>query len=73
MIVGSLTTTTDHGFWVAGAGIENAFAANWSWKVEYLYLDTGNISDTFIVGGVAVATSSKFTDHIIRAGVNYRF
>jgi outer membrane immunogenic protein len=27
--------------WAAGAGVENAITPNWSWKVEYLYMDLG--------------------------------
>jgi outer membrane immunogenic protein len=43
-------TTTKVG-WTLGAGIENAISANWSWKVEYLYIDLGNITSN-VSGGV---------------------
>jgi len=32
--------------WTAGAGVENRFFANWSWKIEYLYMDLGNFTTT---------------------------
>jgi len=32
--------------WVIGAGIEKAFFGDWSWKVEYLYMDLGKTSST---------------------------
>jgi outer membrane immunogenic protein len=56
--------------WTAGAGIEGAFWRNWSWKVEYLHLDTGNFN-TNALGVVPV--SLRVTDDIGRFGINYRF
>jgi outer membrane immunogenic protein len=62
--------------WTIGAGVEWGFAPNWSVKLEYLYLDFGNIDHTF--GSIApftgsFLTTSHVTDHIARAGINYRF
>jgi outer membrane immunogenic protein len=37
--------------WTIGAGVENAISANWSWRVEYLYLDLGRIASN-VSGGV---------------------
>src|SRR5262249_15367643 len=34
--------------WTVGAGIEAMFAANWSAKVEYLYMDLGTVSSTAV-------------------------
>jgi outer membrane immunogenic protein len=67
--------------WTLGAGLEWAFADNWSVKAEYLYYDLGSSHDAttpsaagapFFVGG---RVSNKFTDtgDIARFGVNYRF
>ena len=64
-----------------GAGIEAALIGNWTAKIEYLYLDFGNVSDTFIyqtVGFFGPGTarsdvSGHVVDHVARAGVNYRF
>src|SRR5262249_5163128 len=72
-IVGSGTTTRDHGFWPVGGGIATAFPPHWSWKLEYLYASTGDINNTFAVGATTFTTTTKFTDNIFRAGVNYRF
>jgi outer membrane immunogenic protein len=56
--------------WTAGAGIEGAFWRNWSWKVEYLHLDTG----TFNTNALGVLPISlRVTDDIGRFGINYRF
>jgi outer membrane immunogenic protein len=71
--------------WTIGGGVETALpwlgASNrWSAKLEYLYVDLGSVSSTFIVPnpGVAgsaytVSSSSSIHDHLIRVGVNYRF
>ncbi len=62
--------------WTAGAGIEWAFDANWSAKLEYLFVDFGREGYfdppprfNFVnrAGGVFL------TDNIVRAGVNWRF
>jgi outer membrane immunogenic protein len=57
--------------WTAGAGIETAFAPNWTFKVEYLYLDLGDDHLFDIVPGVPETVS--FRSSLIRAGVNYKF
>ena len=65
-----LTASTEksHIGWTAGAGIEWAFAPHWSAKVEYLYLDGGNI-EIANFGGVTV--NGRIKDNIVRAGLNY--
>jgi opacity protein-like surface antigen len=70
-------STTKTG-WTAGAGIEGAIPStrDWTWKIEYLYVDlgtvSGNGSDTFDFVG-PFTWSTKFTDNIVRGGINYRF
>ena len=67
--------------WVVGAGIEGAFGGGWSVRLEYLYLDLGDISGQFttaVLGpsGTAFLSqgfSSRVTDNIVRVGVNYKF
>src|SRR5262249_32746504 len=68
--------------WVAGFGTEWAFAPNWSFRTEFLYVGTAD-KDYNIprvdTGGLAGAngTLAGFTHHdniaIARVGVNYRF
>jgi outer membrane immunogenic protein len=45
-------STTKAG-WTVGGGVEGAITNNWTWKVEYLYMDLGSISGsyTFPVNG----------------------
>jgi outer membrane immunogenic protein len=62
--------------WTAGGGIEYAFAPGWTVKAEYLYLDLGNRVVTFAdrdVAGGSLTSSTDFTAHIARAGLNHRF
>jgi outer membrane immunogenic protein len=60
--------------WTLGGGVEGALAGNWTWKAEYLYLnlgsESGSAADNF--GGIA-SWSAKFTDNIVRVGLNYKF
>jgi outer membrane immunogenic protein len=56
--------------WTAGAGIEYALTQNWSLKTEYLYVDLGK-KNSLLFPGLSVGV--KNTEHIVRAGLNYRF
>ena len=63
--------------WTVGAGVESALGANWSVKFEYLYMDLGNVGGSYC-GPVGSETSevrfnTKFTDNIVRVGLNYKF
>jgi outer membrane immunogenic protein len=76
----SLQSNTEFG-WTAGAGIEWAFADNWTAKVEYLFVDLGNTTCNNSANcgfdalnpNVAANDSVKFTESMIRAGVNFKF
>ena len=59
----------------AGAGVEYAFTPNWSLKAEYLFTDLGRNNRTFLApgGGAGFAFGGREQNHIVRAGVNYRF
>ena len=61
--------------WTAGAGAEYALTRNWSVKAEYLYVDLGRTSANYVdlVTGTPVSLQARNRDHIVRAGVNYRF
>jgi outer membrane immunogenic protein len=53
--------------WTAGVGIEAGFAANWSAKLEYLFVDLA--SNPFALTG----TSNALSANLFRMGVNYHF
>ena len=47
----------------------SAIAGNWSAKLEYLYVDLGEIS----CAGCFGASNVDFRTHVVRAGLNWRF
>jgi len=62
--------------WTVGVGAEFMFSRNWTGKIEYLYMDLGHFNNTFTLAPlspIAVNTSTRFTDHIARVGINYLF
>jgi outer membrane receptor protein involved in Fe transport/opacity protein-like surface antigen len=69
---GTTNTTVTYGTWTAGAGLEYGITDNLSARVEYLYLDKGNIQ-TGVIGPPATAITSHLQDNLVRAGLNYRF
>src|SRR3984957_18666093 len=70
-----------------GMGVEYAFLPNWSVKLEYNYIDFGTRSFNASIAanpafagtglaplsGAQVPTSITENEHLIKAGVNYRF
>jgi high affinity Mn2+ porin len=68
--------TTDSPFlwrlgWVAGLGVEYAFAPNWTANVEYLVTRYGNSSVMFPSAGLQVTSDLSLQQ--ARASLNYRF
>lgn len=72
--------------WTVGAGVETRLGGGWSAKAEYLYVDLGDVTESFPIainpaftaaftnGGAARATTvSHVSDNIVRVGLNYRF
>jgi len=66
-------STTEAG-WAIGAGIEVAFAPNWTAKAEYLFVDLPNATCTTAGNcGGAAGSIVSFNESIVRAGVNFKF
>ncbi len=67
--------------WVAGAGIEWAFASNWMVRAEYLHVDLGTATGTVFLPTVACAGggpcgmsySRDLTYDMGRVGLSYKF
>jgi opacity protein-like surface antigen len=57
--------------WTVGAGVEVGFERNWTFKLEYLYVDLGSSQMFNVVPGVPETVS--FTANVVRAGFNYKF
>lgn len=58
--------------WTIGSGVEAALDGNWTAKVEYLYLNLGEISRSYTAAGFAHTWRADLHNHVFRAGVNYR-
>lgn len=57
-----------------GGGVEFALTGNWTGRLEYLYIDTGQITtDTFVTGYGTVTETERVKNNVVRAGLNYRF
>jgi outer membrane immunogenic protein len=61
--------------WTAGAGVEWAFARQWTAKLEYLYVDLATASDVAVgpVTGAVIDHDHSLTENIVRVGANFRF
>jgi len=60
--------------WTAGAGLEYAFAPNWTAKIEYDYLGFG--SETLNLqpaGGPTYNTNASLNVQEVKAGINFKF
>jgi outer membrane immunogenic protein len=78
---GTFTTLTacgdNTGGWLVGAGVEYAFANNWTVKAEYDYLGLGNRT-VIIPAGAAFLVGDTFTTNnrnvqMFKVGFNYLF
>nr|QIP10979.1 porin family protein [Bradyrhizobium symbiodeficiens] len=79
-VAASFSSSTTKFGWSAGAGVEGAFADNWSARLEYLYVDLGTVSGSLTTPVIAlsgaplvVSYRSRVTDNVLRFGLNYRF
>jgi outer membrane immunogenic protein len=74
--LGSLNTSNNRGGWVFGGGVETRLLANWTAKLEVLYMDLGQITNTYtgpLLAPNSITVSSNIRDFIFRTGVNYKF
>jgi outer membrane immunogenic protein len=63
--------------WTVGGGIEGVISSDgkWTGKIEYLYIDFGDVSGNVVLvaPGIQASYNSSITDNILRVGVNYHF
>lgn len=55
--------------YLVGAGVEQSFGGGLSAKFEYNYVSTGNVTTTTASG----RSKTDVSDHVFKAGLNYRF
>jgi outer membrane immunogenic protein len=58
--------------WTLGGGVEFNIAGGWSAKIEYLYLDLGSRTTTYLQNP-PISNASRLNVNVITTGVNYRF
>lgn len=58
--------------WTVGGGIEAFLAPNWTFKVEYLWVDLGNQVMFPTAPGINVAEQVSVRTNVIRVGINYQ-
>lgn len=69
--IGGAASITKVG-WTLGGGLEYAVTNNWTLKAEYLYADLGKATcDAACSGGDPFDV--RFSTHILRGGLNYKF
>jgi outer membrane immunogenic protein len=64
--------------YVVGGGLEYAFTPNWTARIEYLFVDRGNKSTTYLAptgapSGSYFVTNNRNQDNLVRVGLNYKF
>jgi outer membrane immunogenic protein len=57
--------------WTIGGGVEGVIVGKWTAKVEYLYVDLGDVNCT--VASCGVVSNVDLRVNTVRAGLNYRF
>ena len=65
----TFTSETTKTGWTGGGGLEWMFAPQWSLKVEYLYVDAGNMTVTIL----GLSSTSHVKESVARAGLNIHF
>ena len=58
--------------WTLGGGVEVKLAAGWSAKIEYLYVDLGSRTTTYL-SNPPISNTSRLSANVVTAGVNYHF
>lgn len=67
-----LSTSSGRSGWTWGSGVEAALGGNWTGKIEYLYLDLGDNTDSFTAFATPQSVRSDIRENIFRVGLNYR-
>jgi outer membrane immunogenic protein len=68
---GSLTNTQIG--WTAGAGVEWAFAQNWTARAEYLFMDFTPSSTVTLSDGSTISQNTTIKNNVVRGGINFKF
>ncbi len=57
-----------------GGGVEVGLTRHWTARLDYLYLDTGDIDNTATLAGVGTINgTARLHNNVVRGAINYRF
>jgi opacity protein-like surface antigen len=71
---GVLDGTSNRAGWVAGVGVEGGLWRDWSWRLEYLHIDTGAITNiTPSIGAGTILSTTQITEDILRTGISWHY
>lgn len=68
-----IDSSVSKGGWTLGGGYEQMLWSHWSAKFEYLYMRSDEFTASASLLGVPVSATGRFTNNVIRAGLNYHF
>jgi outer membrane immunogenic protein len=72
-ILGGFSDSQSFPLWAVGVGVETQIWERWTGRLEYLYLQSGSVSNTLAVPGGTFAVTRSVHDNVIRTGLNYHF
>jgi outer membrane immunogenic protein len=72
-ILGGFSDSQSFPLWAVGVGVETQIWDRWTGRLEYLYLQSGSISNTLATPGGTLAVTRSVHDNVIRTGLNYHF
>ncbi len=73
-VTAAVKTDNINSGWTVGGGAEVMFAPRWSVKVEYLYVDLGKTTNSYVFTGLPTLNDTTHVSfNVFRAGVNFRF
>lgn len=70
---GTTFQSTNKAGWTAGAGVETAFADNWTARIEYLFVDLQNATFATVPPATAGNDTVRLDTSLIRVGIDYKF
>ncbi len=72
-ILGGFTDSQSFPLWAVGVGVEAQIWERWTGRLEYLYVQSGSVSNSLAIPGGTLAVTRSVHDNVIRTGLNYHF
>src|SRR5262245_8433133 len=73
-LVGAASYSTVRAGWAVGGGLEGMVTKNWTWRAEYLHVELGKFTQSFLVTAGTTSTTNvdfRLYNDIVRFSVNY--